>query len=74
MNTSAQMKAHQRYKRVLDFIKAYTASNNVAPTIAEIGQYVGLKSTASVFEVLIALENMGLIQRTRKWRGIEVIK
>ncbi len=68
------MKAHQRYKQVLDFLTRYIQSNHEAPTIAEIGRHVGLSSPSSVFDTLIALENLGLIRRTRKWRGIEIVK
>ena len=68
------MKAHQRYKQVLDFIRAYSASNHEAPTMTEIGRHVGLSSTQSVHGILTALENLGLIRRTRKWRGIEIVK
>lgn len=57
------MKAHERYMQVFRFIVGYTASNHEAPTIVEIGAHVGLKSTASVFDVLIALENLGMITR-----------
>jgi len=68
------MKPYERYKQVLNFITAYSASNHEAPTIMEIGRHVGMSSSASVFNVLIALEALGLIRRTRKWRGIEIVK
>jgi SOS-response transcriptional repressor LexA len=68
------MKSYRRYKQVMDFVQAYMASNQEAPTMAEIGQYVGWKSPNSVFRALAALEHLGLIQRSRKWRGIQIVK
>jgi len=57
------MTAHKRYKQVLDFIRGYIASNKESPTIKEIGQFVGLRSPASIFDILVGLENLGLITR-----------
>jgi SOS-response transcriptional repressor LexA len=68
------MKPYQRYIQVFTFIQRYVASNEEPPTIMEIGAYVGLRSTASVYDILIALENLGFIRRSRKWRGIEILK
>jgi len=42
--------------------------------MTEIGRHVGLRSTQSIHDILTALENLGLIRRTRKWRGIEIVK
>lgn len=67
------MKANQRYKQVLDFIKSSIDYDGEAPTIREIRKYTGLRSPASVHEILLALENLGLIKRTRKHRGIELV-
>ena len=62
-------------QKVYHFIDRYIASNKEAPTISEIGAHLGLSSSASVHEILIKLENQGLIRRTPNIsRGIEIIK
>lgn len=53
-----------RQQRALNFIRGYLSSNSEAPTFAEIAEYIGVTSSASVFNILRALENMGLIVRT----------
>lgn len=61
-------------QRTLDFIKGYISSNGIAPTIKEIGARIGLKSTSSVYEILVILENMGHIRRKPDVaRGIELL-
>ena len=63
----------QKHLRIYKFIQAYMASNGIAPTIAEIGQQFGLRSSASVYDILVALENQGLIERTPNVsRGIKL--
>lgn len=64
----------QRKQRLMNFLENYLASNDEPPTIREIGNFFGWSSSATVFNQLIELENMGLIRRTRKWRGIEIVK
>lgn len=54
---------NHRQQKAFNFIKGYLQSNHEAPTLAEIGAFVGLRSSASVFEILCALESMGLIIR-----------
>jgi SOS-response transcriptional repressor LexA len=63
----------KRRLRILEFIRGCIASNGEAPTIAEIGRRFDLKSSASVYNVLVKLETEGLIKRSRKWRGIEIV-
>ena len=61
--------------RIFNFIKGYISSNGESPTMAEIGRQFDLKSSASVHEILIKLENRGLIRRTPNIsRGIEIVK
>ena len=38
----------QKGQQILDFIRDFTAENGFAPSIREIGNAVGLQSTASV--------------------------
>ena len=53
-----------KQQRVYDFIRRYITSNHgESPTIAEIGRQFDLRSSRSVFDILVALENQGLIER-----------
>ena len=61
-------------QRVYDFIAGSIAVNGEAPTIAEIGKQFGFSSTGSVHQILVKLENEGLIKRTPNIaRGIEIV-
>lgn len=63
-----------KQQRVLDFIRRYKASNNEAPTLAEIGRNLQIKSSASVHQLISELESAGRIKRTPDIsRGIEVL-
>lgn len=64
---------NRRY-RILKFVAWYININLKAPTIMEIGERFGLASTASVHGNLVQLESEGLIRRTRKHRGIEIVR
>lgn len=60
--------------RVFKFIKDYIASNEEAPTMAEIGEHFQMSSPASVHGVLKALERDRLITRVPNVsRGIRVV-
>ena len=60
--------------RILEFIKRYMASNNEAPTMAEIGRQFNMSSSASVHRQLKKMESLGWIKRSRKMRGIEIVE
>jgi len=64
-----------KQQRVYNFIRGYITSNHgEAPTIAEIGRQFQLRSSASVYDILVALENQGLIERTPNVsRGIKLV-
>ena len=63
-----------RQQRVFNFIRGYIASNEEAPTIAEIGEQFGMSSPASVHEILVTLEKENLIKRARyAHRGIQIV-
>ena len=49
-------------KKILDFIRDFTAENGFAPSVREIGTAVGLSSTASVTYHLRQLQAKGLLQ------------
>lgn len=56
-------KISEKQMQVFEFIKDKIALNGVAPSVREIGEAVGLKSTSSVQYNLNALENAGYIKR-----------
>lgn len=60
-----------RQQEVLDFIKANIAL--YGPTCREIAAAIGAKSPHAATVHLDALERKGLIRRTGKTRGIEVV-
>lgn len=76
MSETAIITASPRKRRleILEFIQNSIESNGVAPTIAEIGTQFSLSSPATVHKILVHLENDGLIERSRAWRGIRVIR
>ena len=51
----------QKGQQILDFIRDFTAENGFAPSIREIGNAVGLQSTASVSYHLRQLQAKGLL-------------
>ena len=62
-------------QKVYDFLLAYTSEHDYPPTIREIGDAIGLNSTATVYTHLKNLENEGLIERdATKQRTIRVIR
>lgn len=64
----------KRRLKIFEFIRGSIASNGEAPTLAEIGRRFELNSPASVYAILAKLEGEGLIKRSRKWRGIEIVR
>ncbi|MGN0524351.1 MAG: transcriptional repressor LexA [Eubacterium sp.] len=56
-------KLSKTQQAVFDYIKDIIDSRGVAPSVREIGDAVGLKSTSSVQYNLNTLENLGYIQR-----------
>jgi repressor LexA len=64
-----------RQREVYDFICRFSEASGYAPTIAEIKAHLGLRSPASVHQLISALEREGLIRRIpNASRGIEVVK
>ena len=59
---------------ILEYIKEVTLSRGYPPTVREIGEAVGLKSSASVHAHLATLEKNGFIRRDpSKPRAIEIV-
>jgi repressor LexA len=64
-----------RQREVYDFICRYSEAHGCAPTIAEIRAHLGLRSPASVHQLISALEREELIRRIpNASRGIEIVK
>lgn len=54
----------KRQKQMIDYLQNYIDEQGYAPTLAEIGQYFGLSSLATVHKHLYNLESKGFIRRT----------
>lgn len=65
---------NKRQTQVLDYIKQFLTDNSYPPSIRDIQEGVGIKSTSTVSKDLIKLEEEGYIKRSNlKSRGIEII-
>lgn len=63
-----------KQQQILDFLKEETLSKGYPPTVREIGEAVGLRSTSSVYSQLENLERLGKIRRDpSKPRAIEIV-
>lgn len=69
------MRVRVNKRRVFEFIRYSIEWNDQAPTMAEIGAEFQLKSSASVYDILVSLEREGFIKRTPNVsRGIEIVR
>ena len=60
-------------EKVLQYITQYITRNGHAPTLAEIGDAVGIRSRGTVHRYVEALANKGHLHRSgRSWRGIRL--
>ncbi len=63
----------KRQKQMVDYLGQYIEEHGYAPTLAEIGQYFGLSSLATVHKHLHNLEAKGFIRRTHNHsRALEI--
>src|SRR6202047_4843726 len=63
----------KRQKQMVDFLEHYIEEHGYAPTLAEVGQYFGLSSLATVHKHLKNLEGKGFIRRTHNHsRALEI--
>lgn len=53
----------ERQSEVLEFIRAYAEENGYSPTVREIAEHFGLRSTNAVADHLRALERKGALER-----------
>src|SRR5947208_14573079 len=61
-----------RRKQILEYLQKYIEQHGYAPTLQEIGRNFHLSSTATVHKHLIALEQLGIIERSQhRTRAIE---
>jgi len=67
-------KISERRRRILDFIKDQVQAKGYPPSVREIGEAVGLKSSSTVHGHLLKLEKLGYIRRDpSKPRAIEIL-
>jgi len=63
----------KRQKQMVDYLEHYISEHGYAPTLAEIGQYFGLSSLATVHKHLRNLEHKGAIRREHNHsRALEI--
>jgi repressor LexA len=63
----------KRQKQMVDYLRQYIEEHGYAPTLAEIGQYFGLSSLATVHKHLHNLEGKGFIRRMHNHsRALEI--
>ncbi len=61
-------------RKILDFMVLYLRRNTYQPSIREIGERFGIKSTKTVSEHLQALEDKGFLERDpSRSRGVKII-
>ena len=62
-------------KKIYDFIKSYIQKNKYAPTVREISEGVGLKSTSTIHMHLSKLKYMGVLTyEEKKPRTIRILR
>lgn len=54
-----------KQKKVLDFVKKYSAKHEFAPSLQEIGKHLGVHSPATVHQHLSALASKGFLAREK---------
>lgn len=57
------MQLTERQQQILDFIRQRIKNNGYPPSVREIGEAVGLRSSSTVHAYLVQLEEMGLIRK-----------
>ncbi len=68
------MNLTEREHRMLDFLKDTIKQKGYPPTVREIGEYIGVKSTSTVHKDLAALQQKGyIIKDPAKPRTIEIV-
>lgn len=71
---SVRVAPTQRQGKLLAVIRAYIAEHGIAPTVVEMRQRMGVRSTQGIHRMLVALEDRGQIRRIRRRaRAIELL-
>lgn len=74
MGISSIEQGKENRKNVYDFIVKFITNNGYSPSMREIGDGVGLKSTATVYNHLLILEKLGMIHMEQgKTRTISLV-
>ncbi len=74
MNKDTGKQGIESRKKIYDFIVKFFTENGYAPSVREISEAVGMKSTSSVYHHLSVLEDMGKIEIKRNQpRAIKVV-
>ncbi|MCB6288568.1 LexA repressor [[Clostridium] scindens] len=61
-------------QKIYDFLVSFITKNGYSPTIREISDGTGLKSTATIYRHLMVLEQMGMIHlKDNKTRAISLV-
>ena len=69
------MVKEERLTMVMDYIRKFTEENGYTPSVREIGQECGIKSTATVHSYLSRLQAKGLLNKTdNKKRSVSIAK
>lgn len=64
----------ERQNQVFEFLRDFARRHGKPPTIKEIGESLGIRSTNGVHKMLVVLETKGYIVRTpNEARGIEIV-
>lgn len=64
---------NNRQKQVVEFIGKYTKDNGYPPTMREIGSFVGVSSSSTIYKILRKYHDEGIIVITEGIsRGIKV--
>ncbi len=65
----------KRQKQMVDYLEHYIGENGYAPTLAEVGEFFGLSSLATVHKHLRNLEQKGFIKRMHNHsRALEIAR
>ncbi|MCR5815414.1 MAG: transcriptional repressor LexA [Ruminococcus sp.] len=63
MKQTRKRRITEKERKVFEFIKNYVDENNFAPTVREIQEEFGLKSTSTAHRYIITLSEKGLLER-----------
>ncbi|MBR6336234.1 MAG: transcriptional repressor LexA [Ruminococcus sp.] len=63
MKQTRKKRITDKERKVFEFIKNYVDENNFAPTVREIQEEFGLKSTSTAHRYIITLSQKGLLER-----------